>query len=510
MKKQTLFFMTICLIVSASLALSQTSLGEIGGFVLDKDGKAVIGATIKATSESLMGVRNVVSGAKGYYRIINLPPGKYTLAISMESYESQEVQGISVRAGKTSTLNVTLEVGDFEEILVIEHEAPLIDTSSPERSINIDGDFINRLPLAYDREWDNVWALSPGTVNEGQFGPYGNRVTVQGADIFQNVWNLDGMQIGDTFTNANGVYFSPDIIDDVQLVTTGFNAGVASGQGGYVNVVTKSGGNDFHGTVSFTYQPESWNWTNIEDGEAAKTELYMPEFSLGGPIMKDKAWFFGNFRRNIRNEAYARTAADFAVFDKLELPYPTQQRETTGNNIFGKITYALTDSMKIVGTYNYDIGEETNADMGGLYADNSGVDIERGGQYANLSLEGFLGENLDWSIKGAYYKANNLLFGPGGLDTPSYTRFEGFRFSGGLIAGDGDSIYHSNRRGLAWGSDTEDERWEFKGDARYYLEDFYGNHSISVGFSGIPKQVAYSDRVYATPARIYETKNAQG
>ncbi|MCG8462196.1 MAG: hypothetical protein MI919_38420, partial [Holophagales bacterium] len=360
----------------------------------------------------------------------------------------------------------TAEVG--EQVITITADAPIIDVTNTDRSLNIDGDFIKRMPITYDREWDAAWALVPGTVNEGQFGPFGNRVNVHGASVFQNVWNLEGMNVGDTFANSNDVYFSTDIIEEVHIVTTGFDASVSAGQGGYINVVTKSGGNDFSGSAAIFYQPTSWNWSNVDGGDAPEQSIVQPDFTFGGPILRDTAWFFGSYRYQNRDEAYGRTADDLAYFDQFDLPRPTQGRETRSHQFFGKVTYQLSDSWKLAGTFNSDRGAENHADMPINGTDDSGIEIERGGEYYNAKIEGAIGDKLSLSGSVAFSNLDNLIFGNGGFDEPAITRYlNTFINSSGLIQGTGNVAYYNNRRGFGWGSDTAEERLQFRADARY-------------------------------------------
>lgn len=511
-KLQSCVFAIALLVTMASLAAAQ-NYGELQGYVKGPDGAAIAGAEITVKGPNLLGTEKAMSDDKGYFRIINIPPGRYTVEVSKVGFKNVSYSDVYIRVGGTRTITPALEAATTaEQTITITTEAPIIDVASTGRNINIDGDFIKRLPLTYDREWDSVWSLVPGVVNEGQYGTFGNRVDVHGAGIFNNIWNLDGMNIGGSFTNANNMYFSQDIIEEVHIVTTGFDASVSSGQGGYVNVVTKSGGNEFHGAASFTFQPEEWNWSNVEGGKAAKANLYLPEFSLGGPIVVDKTWFFSSYRYNFRDEAYAYTASDIARFARVELAVPDQPRETRGHLFFGKVTHALTDSMRLIGTFNYDKSHERNADMYANGSVNSGIDIESGGSYGNVSLENTWADNLTSTLKVSYYTADNLIFGMGGFNEPSITRYSNASISAstGNLVGSGDAVYYNNRSGSGWGSDTTNSRWEVRGDARYYVEDFYGSHDFGFGFSAIPKQSYVNDGVYSDPYRIQETRNAAG
>lgn len=502
----------LLVMLCSSISLGQTGLGSMKGFVYDENGGPIAGAAITVASPSLIGELSTTSGLAGYYRFVNLPPGRYRMTVSRENYRQTELQNLNVRAGVVSNVNVTLIVGEFSKKVVITWEGSILDASGTSRSLNIDGEFIKRMPLTYDREWDSVWSLVPGVVNEGQYGSFGNRVDVHGAGIFNNAWNLDGMNIGSTFTGANNIYFSPDIIEEVHIVTVGLDASAGGSTGGYINVVTRSGGNEFHGAASLTVQPDEWNWSNVPGGKAAEQKLIMPEFSLGGPIIRDRTWFFASSRYNYRNEAYAYSKSDIERLDRLDLPVPDQPRETRGQLFFGKLTHALSDSVHVNLAFNNDTGHERNADMLPNGSLNSGIDIESGGRFWSAGMENGWTSNLTSTFKFSWYDSGNVIFGMGGYDRPSIVRYSSTTISAstGNLVGAGDIGYYNNRTSAGWGSDTDNRRLEFRGDARLYLERLFGTHDIGFGFATTPVQEANNDAVYTDPYRIWETRNSAG
>ncbi|MCG8375009.1 MAG: TonB-dependent receptor, partial [Chlorobiales bacterium] len=327
--------------------------------------------------------------------------------------------------------------------------------------------------------------------------------------IFQNVWRLDGINIGSTFTNANNVKFSPEIIQDASIVTAGFDASISAGSGGYINVVTKSGGNELNGSAVMIYQPTDWNWSNIEGGEPRELRIQQPEFSLGGPIKKDKTWFFTNYRYEHRTEGIARTPEDIALIESFDLPRPEQKLQSRNHRFFAKVTHALTPGHRIYGFVNYDKGIFRNSDQSSRGTDNTGIDIHGGGPLVVLRYEAAWNDNFNTTVS-AGYRSNNSDTEANGGTNPSIVRYSDTTVSGGLIHGTGDFAYFNNRSGFAWWSDSTNERFQMRADATYYVENFFGSHDIGFGILAQPLEVADSDTNYGNPVYIHETRDANG
>ncbi|MCG8458601.1 MAG: carboxypeptidase regulatory-like domain-containing protein, partial [Holophagales bacterium] len=355
----TILVVLLCAVISNA----QTGLGEITGFIFDEDGKGIEQARITIESDSLLRGRKLTSGNRGYFRVITLPPGNYTLTFSKQGYQTQEIKGISVRAGKTSSFNVTLKVGDFAETVTIVHDAPIIDLQSTERQLNIDGDFLRRLPLSPNQDWRTAWSMVPGIVSDADFNfnagaiesvtVHGDKTDANAAAYFtnQNIFSIDGMNAMGALSATTSNQIAMDVIEDIEIVTSGFDASKPASMGGYMNVVTRSGGNEFSGSFTLIAQPEDWNWTNIDDGTPKSLEQYQPSFSLGGPIFKDRTWFFANYRYDFRNEGVSRTADTRARWAAFGLEMPTENNEIRNHTAFLKLTQQLSDNHKAAYSY---------------------------------------------------------------------------------------------------------------------------------------------------------------
>ncbi len=273
-----------------------------------------------------------------------------------------------MRASQTIDLDLPLEVSGATGTVEVRSgaDAPIVDTSNPEKNYNISGEFITQLPLNSRQSWEALWTMVPGVGNFPDGANYDpivngagslNTGTSSGQGVIATVSNsytLNGFNIGNSFTNQGWrTQFSTEAIQDVVVKTAGADASTPLAQGGAVNVVTKSGGNQFHGSAGIFLQPKNFNWTNIPNGTSSTLTLYQPDLSFGGPVMfphfgegtpalwkgKDKLWFFATYRNVVTDEGVARSAAVLARFAQYGFPVPNYDKLERSQRITGKISY---------------------------------------------------------------------------------------------------------------------------------------------------------------------------
>jgi hypothetical protein len=270
-----LFSLVITLFLCAVTAGAQTANGTIKGRVIDPNGLILPGATLLLEGSDLQGQKTATSDDEGNYVFQGLPPGTYTLQVRRSGFKTLLRPNLMLRAGQTLTLDLSLQVGDVSETVEIQssgENTPIIDTSNPEQKFNVSGEFVNKLPMSSRQNWESVWFLVPGAVTIGRGGPDGVNFDPQinGASERSNVYKLDGFDIGNSFTNQGWTtQFSTEAIQDVQIKTTGGDASTPLGQGGFINVITKSGGNRYSGSAAVFMQPRRFNWSIIPGGTPA-------------------------------------------------------------------------------------------------------------------------------------------------------------------------------------------------------------------------------------------------
>ncbi len=341
LKKITILMLSVIFLsVFGFSQLNQT--GSLKGVVTSPDGSPLPGVLVTLKSPKLV-VRKMetITNENGRYRFVGLYPGLYEITYAMEGMSTVVRKGIKVEVGKTFAVDVALQLGKIEENIIVEGQSPTIDRQSTTKSTNLDSEYLSSIPAL--RTVNEFLNMTPG-VNDN---------TAFGGSVRDNVYKLDGVNLNDPAVGTQGVFFGMDIMEEISVQTGGLSAQY-SAKGANLNVVTKSGGNKLTGSAVVYYRHESLKSDNTKgtplEGTAggAKYELE-PGVSIGGPIIKDKLWFFGNFSFNKRENfvnGYPLKAdlsgPDKAVAVDNYRPYP-----------YFKLTFQPAQSDKFFVSYNY-------------------------------------------------------------------------------------------------------------------------------------------------------------
>ena len=331
----------LCLLLFSVSAEAADITGQIKGQVQDTSGLAVPGALVVVSSDDLLGTRSVDTDGNGRFIIAALPVGVYRVETSMPGFHTSAADGVRISVGGTATLSMTLRVAETETIIVVEEEVPVVDLENVQTGLNLTADQMKNLPTA-GRDYQSIIGLAPGVVGSGN-------ANVRGGLDDQNQFYLDGVNITDPVTNTFSANMNYDAIKEVQVITGGMDAEYGSALGGAVNVVTKSGGNDFEVSANARYADhrfEVYQPRAFDDPDAATpyldTSLAM---NVGGPLVKDKIWFFasaqGNLSRttiNFDNEEIGRPSGDDPVTPWLDEMSEVAPRDWRSGYLFGKIT----------------------------------------------------------------------------------------------------------------------------------------------------------------------------
>ncbi len=276
------------------------------GRVTDASSKRPVADVVATvTSPSLPDEQLVVTDSSGVYRIPDLPPGKYTLRLEKDGYQTYVRDDIGLRADTTIRLNAQLlpEELKSEEVVVIGH-APTIDVGSTSTGGNVSSEFVRRIPVAppsakgaATRSFEAVAEVTPGA----QFDPYG--VSINGATSPENRYVLDGMTINTPNLGVLGTPFSMEFVKEINVMSGGYMPEYGRATGGILNVVTKSGSNEFHGSAFANITPGGLEGNRAVVRRNGTTILTEPSlsyqedigFDVGGPIIQDKIWFYAGF-----------------------------------------------------------------------------------------------------------------------------------------------------------------------------------------------------------------------
>ena len=279
--------------VFASNAAAQTATGGLRGFVKDDTGAVLVGVTVEASSTVRIGGAAVdVSDAQGLYRFENLPPGDYALVFSLQGFSTIRREGIRVEVGRTIQVDAAMKVGAVEQAITVTGEAPVVDAVHAGVTSNFNKEWLQSVPTARQSYFDVVTYAPSVKINQV---PNDSRFVIFGSSSDQNSFQYEGVEISAVSNGGVWDFPSPDMMQEVEVKAVGVSAEYANFQGGVVNIVLKSGSNQFHGIESAYWSPASWvgNNTPTEQFPYHIDYSYQATGELGGPIVKDRAWFYG-------------------------------------------------------------------------------------------------------------------------------------------------------------------------------------------------------------------------
>jgi outer membrane receptor protein involved in Fe transport len=311
-----LALLVFCLAFGAPHAAAQsTTQGAVGGVVKDPQGAVVSNASVTVKNEETNKEFAATTDSEGRFRVVQLDPGTYSVTINSSGFSAFTQQKVVVEVGRVTPLDINLAVGGAQETVQVTSEAPVINTQQQDVSTNINQTSINNLPIN-GRRWSNFALLTPGAVPDGTFG----LISFRGISGLLNNNTVDG---GDNnqafFAEERGrtrisYSISQSAIKEFQVNTSSYSAEYGRSAGGVVNAVTKSGTNDFHGDVFYFQRNNKWGARNPRSfvtqnvGGVFTPVAFKPEDvrhqyggTIGGPIVKDKAFFFFSFDQQKRN-----------------------------------------------------------------------------------------------------------------------------------------------------------------------------------------------------------------
>jgi outer membrane receptor protein involved in Fe transport len=276
----------------ASAVSAQTATGGVRGFVKDDTGGVLSGVTVEASSPARIGGAAVdVTDGQGLYRFENLPPGEYTVVYSLQGFTGVRREGLRVEVGRTIQADVALKVGNVEQSITVTGESPVVDALHAGITSNFNKDWLQSVPTARQSYFDVVTYAPSVKINQV---PNDSRFVIFGSSSDQNSFQYEGVEISAVSNGGVWDFPSPDMMQEVEVKAVGVSAEYSNFQGGVVNIVLKSGGNQFHGIESVYWIPPAWVGNNTP-GEPFPYHIdysYQATGELGGPIVKDRVWFY--------------------------------------------------------------------------------------------------------------------------------------------------------------------------------------------------------------------------
>lgn len=432
-----------------SAGFSQTGqVGALQGRVVDENGAPLPGVTVTISSPSLVTPEMFrVTNVNGVFRFPSLPPGEYEVVFELQGFKTVVRRGIIVSSATTTSLDITMAMATIEEQIVVEGVSPTIDTVKTTKTVKIDENFIVSIPAV--RTLGNYFNMTPGVT--------GN--TAHGGSVRDNVYSVDGVNTADPVVGTEALFFSVDTVEEISVQTGGLPAEYGQVQGAIVNVVSKSGGNEFHGSGTFYYRGEKFQSDNTVgtplEGEKSgfKYELE-PGINVGGPIIRDKIWFFLNasyWKQASLVSGYPYDQPEEEPVDQLR-PYP-----------YFKLTYQPNQDNKFVASYRYSDIRRNHRGASRFNTVDTTWKQKTATHVINLHYTRFFGANFFMNVKAfAYISQFDLL---AKNDQPVFVE------------------YTTSRRSGSYGYDDLNprDRYSIAVDATLFVENALGSHEIKSG-----------------------------
>ncbi|MCU0242285.1 MAG: carboxypeptidase regulatory-like domain-containing protein, partial [Vicinamibacteria bacterium] len=286
-----IFGWTGALLFAALTAHAQSNpSGTISGRVIDQQGLAVSGVAVLVQSPALQGTRTAQTSANGDFIMALLPPGDYDLSFSKAGFATLR-RSIRLVPGSSIPINATLTVSQVSETITVEGTSATEFSQTAEVASSFKKDFLEKLPVA--RNFQQAALMTPGVQDSG---PSGN-MTISGAASFENLFMVNGVVVQDNLRNTPLNLFIEDALQETTTNTAAISAEYGRFSGGVVNAITKSGGNTLSGSFRTTFDNDHWSAvTNYPNDKRLDKIIPTYEATLGGPVLKDKLWFFGAMR----------------------------------------------------------------------------------------------------------------------------------------------------------------------------------------------------------------------
>jgi hypothetical protein len=284
-------------------AMAQEQRGSIEGLIKDSSGAILPGVTVDAKSSTGVTV-TATTDANGAYRFPSVPPGTYEVSATLSGFAPQKVSDVTVGLGQIKNVNFALAVAGVQESVHVTAESPLVDIKQSSRSTNIRAEQIDLLPKG--RDFLTLATQAAGANIE----PKSSGLMIDGATASENRYIIDGVETTDLRNGTSGQDLIADFVEEVQVKSSGYTAEYGGSTGGVVSAITRSGANRFSGDALFNWQGSSLAGNapslRISLADATKSEYITypkddvsriePGFTLGGPIVTNKAWFFGAYQ----------------------------------------------------------------------------------------------------------------------------------------------------------------------------------------------------------------------
>ncbi|HEX7150618.1 MAG TPA: carboxypeptidase regulatory-like domain-containing protein [Thermoanaerobaculia bacterium] len=462
-------FLCVLLLLVAGTVFAQTT-ASLTGTVTSDDGSVLPGVTVTLSSPGLQGTRTAVTGDAGTYNFAGLPPGDYTISFELNGMDRQNKR-TRVQLAQTSRVDATLRVAGVAEAITVTASAPSV-LETPQVASNFQSAQIENLPVT--RDVRNTVLLAPGVNGNGP----GNNVMISGAPAYDSVYLVNGVVVNENLRGQPHSLFIEDSIQETTVITGSVSAEYGRFTGGVVNTITKSGGNEYRGSLRDSLSNPSWTeetpFAGQPDNPDTLQQIY--EATLGGFFIRDRLWFFGAGR--LAEKVPVGTAMSTRRFTAVTaLPYDNFNDETRYE---AKLTGRITSRHNLVASYlNIKLDETNNAFTPIADVDSIVASRSLPNTLSALSYNGVLTNSL--LVEGTYAKKYYAFEQSGGRFTDPIRgtwiqdSARGFRFNAPVFCG------------VCTPEERNNESWVAK--ANYFLStQSLGSHNFVGGYENFEEQ----------------------
>ena len=422
MRARTLAALMVALLF-AWPAAAQEQRGAIEGIVKDTSGAVLPGVTVEAKAQN-GAVLTTTTDSNGVYRFPSVAPSMYVVTATLSGFGPRTVEDVHIGLGQIKKVDFALAVAGVAETVQVTAISPLVDVKQTARQTNIRAEQVELLPKG--RDFTTLVTQAPGANNENR--KLGG-LSIDGASAGENRYIIDGIETTDLRTGTSGKNLIADFVDEIQVKSSGYTAEFGGATGGVINVLTKSGTNDLRGSAGIQFENDAlqgrgrFSALNGTTGRNLRASLTDPEhvaeylsypkddysriepsFSIGGPIVQNRAWFFGAYQPTIQrlertvtpDTAQNPSAGTFNATQKTNIHYLT-----------GNITSQLSNSMRGRISYNNSWQRRKGLLPSLQGTDADGTNYGKTTTFPNYTVSG----NLDWTtspkffvgVRGGYY-----------------------------------------------------------------------------------------------------------
>jgi hypothetical protein len=394
LRPRVLVAFVLALAAAGPLPMRAATTGSLAGRVVNAEGQPLAGVKITISSDALLGgARNIATGAEGDFIAPQLPPGIYEVIAELGGFVTQHVQEVPVLLDRTTSLDVTLSPGEFTASVEVVASPVVLDARRVALSDNFTTDYLKYAAVGSDnRTFQAVIGQAAGvtdvtrdvadTVAAGLGAGIGFNPLVLGSTVGENAYYVDGLENTDVVTGTFALNFNYDTIDEISFLKGGYEAEYGLASGGFVNLITKSGGNRFTGSLDVRYSDDSLAESGeFFDSDEQESEVLRPSLTVGGPAVVDRLWFF----------------ASIESIDRENRPrFASATRDFEGEDYLAKLSWDISPSWALVAKFFGESTDVVNVDAGINATPEAHETQEQNGTVSQVTVTGALGSRLLW------------------------------------------------------------------------------------------------------------------